>query len=161
MSKKIQTEEDAKALLKIDDWRSLSKDKVMDFISLVPNMSKEVALSAIEQFPNYVSMSKDIVDGLITLCDNGMNEITKGTDKCLEAYRLVLESLRKQLDEPISEENKKKINEQMIDIVNQMSSKDSEKNELIKTIINNGQKLLVGIVLVGGAVLGINYYNNK
>ena len=162
MSKKIKTEEEVKSLLKIDDLRSMSKEKIMDFVSLIPNMDREVSLAAIEQFPNYVTMSNSMVDSLIKLCDNSSKEIGKGTDKCLDAYRLVLESLSAQLNnESLSVEDKKTINEQMIDIANKMSAKDSEKNQIISTIVNNSQKIMVGVLIVGAAILGVNSYNNR
>ncbi len=162
MNKKIKTEEEVKALLKIDDWRSMSKDKVMEFISLIPNMEREVSLAAIEQFPNYATMSSSMIDSLIKLCDNSSKEISKGTDKCLDAYRLVLESLSKQVDDKnLSPEDKKILNEQMIDIANSMSAKDSEKNQIISTIVNNGQRIMVGVLVVGAAILGVNAHNNK
>lgn len=162
MAKKIKSEKDIKALLKIDDWKDMPKEKIMDFVSLIPNMDREVSLAAIEQFPNYVTMSNNIVSSLIKLCDNSSKEIGKGTDKCLDAYRLVLDNLSKQLnDESLSLEDKKMINEQMIDIANKMSTKDSEKNQIISTIVNNGQKIMVGVLVVGAAILGVNAYKNK
>lgn len=162
MAKKIKSEKDIKALLKIDDWKDMPKEKIMDFVSLIPNMDREVSLAAIEQFPNYVTMSNNIVSSLIKLCDNSSKEIGKGTDKCLDVYRLVLDNLSKQLnDESLSLEDKKMINEQMIDIANKMSTKDSEKNQIISTIVNNGQKIMVGVLVVGAAILGVNAYKNK
>ena len=64
-------------------------------------------------------------------------------------------------NELLSVEDKKIINEQMIDIANKMSAKDSEKNQIISTIVNNGQKIMVGVLIVGAAILGANYYNNS
>ena len=162
MSKQIKTEEEVKLLLKIDDWRSMSKEKIIDFISLIPNIDREVSLAAIEQFLNDVTMSNSMVDSLSKRCDNSSKEIGKGTDKCLDAYRLVLESLSAQLNnESLSVKDKKIINEQMIDIANNMSAKDSERNQIISTIVNNGQKIMVGVLIVGAAILGANYYNNS
>lgn len=58
-------------------------------------------------------------------------------------------------------EDKKIINEQMIDIANKMSAKDSEKNQIISTIVNNGQKIMIGVLIVGATILGVNSYNNR
>ena len=60
-----------------------------------------------------------------------------------------------------SVEDKKIINEQMIDIANKMSAKDSEKNQIISTIVNNGQKIMIGVLIVGATILGVNSYNNR
>ncbi|MEG1565996.1 MAG: hypothetical protein RR342_04625 [Bacilli bacterium] len=37
----------------------------MEFVSIIPKVDKEVALSIINKFPNYVEMSKDMVGGMI------------------------------------------------------------------------------------------------
>lgn len=37
--------------LAIEDFRNISKDKIMEFVSAIPNMDKEVAIKIIEQFP--------------------------------------------------------------------------------------------------------------
>ena len=49
----------------------------------------------------------------------------------------------------------------MIDIANKMSAKDSEKNQIISTIVNNGQKIMIGVLIVGVTILGVNSYNNR
>ena len=61
----------------------------------------------------------------------------------------------------LSVEDKQIINEQMIDIANKMSAKDSEKNQIISTIVNNGQKIMIGVLIVGATILGVNSYNNR
>ena len=41
--------------LGIEDFRHLSKEKVVEFISMIPNMEPEVAKAAIAQFPEFIS----------------------------------------------------------------------------------------------------------
>ena len=69
-SKKLMSEEDVKKALNVKDFRSLSKDKIMDFVSIIPNIDKEIAISIINQFPNYAKLSKDMVGGMIGVCIN-------------------------------------------------------------------------------------------
>ena len=160
MGKTIVTEEEAKKLLKVDDWRAISKEKIMDFISFIPKIDKDLAISIINQFPNYVSFGTNIINSLIMLCDNTNKDLLEGQKQCLEAYKLVLESLKKQLDNPLSPEERDKINEQMIEIANAISEKDSEKNKIIDGIVSNGQKIITVTLVVGAAILGF-HYNNK
>lgn len=54
-SKKPLNEQKVLDKLGIDDFRHLSKEKVIEFVSLVPNMEPEVAKAAIEQFPEFSS----------------------------------------------------------------------------------------------------------
>ena len=53
MSKTLVSVEEVKNALKIDSFRNLSKDKIMEFVSLIPNMDKEVAINIIEQYPAF------------------------------------------------------------------------------------------------------------
>jgi hypothetical protein len=47
--------------LGIEDFRHLSKEKVVEFISMIPNMEPEVAKAAIAQFPEFTSTIKSIM----------------------------------------------------------------------------------------------------
>ena len=49
--KRYHSEEAVKKALKIESFRNLTKDKVMEFTSMIPYMEKEVALEIIKQFP--------------------------------------------------------------------------------------------------------------
>ena len=55
------TEKQVLKKLGISDFRHLSKDKVIKFASMVPNMQPEVAKKALEQFPNFASTSLDLM----------------------------------------------------------------------------------------------------
>ncbi len=59
MSKKIMDEKEVKEILKIDDFRKMSKNKIVEFVSMLPKMDKEVALASINKFPNYAVMAKE------------------------------------------------------------------------------------------------------
>ena len=52
--KRYHSEEAVKKALKIESFRNLTKDKVMEFTFMIPYMEKEVALEIIKQFPVYV-----------------------------------------------------------------------------------------------------------
>ena len=53
MSQHLVSEDQVKKALHIDSFRNLSKDKIMEFASLIPNMDKDVAISIINQFPQH------------------------------------------------------------------------------------------------------------
>ena len=70
LTQKIVSEEEVKKILNIESFRNLSKDKVMEFISLIPDMDKEVAISIINQFPNYVDLAKQTTESFNETRDN-------------------------------------------------------------------------------------------
>ena len=51
MAQQLVSTEQVKQALGIESFRNLSKDKIIEFVSLIPNMDKEVSISIINQFP--------------------------------------------------------------------------------------------------------------
>lgn len=62
MSQYLVFEDQVKKALQIDSFRNLSKDKIMEFASLIPHMDKEVAIAIINQFPAYVESSRNMIE---------------------------------------------------------------------------------------------------
>lgn len=53
MDRSLVTEEQVKNALKISDYNEMSKKKMKQFISLIPDMDSKVATEIINQFPSY------------------------------------------------------------------------------------------------------------
>lgn len=47
MAQQLLSVEQVKEALGIETFRNLSKEKIMEFVSLIPNMDKDVAMSII------------------------------------------------------------------------------------------------------------------
>ena len=67
--KKYYSEEAVKKALQIDSFRNLSKEKVMEFTSMIPYMEKEVAMEVIKQFPIYVDFAKTVIEHYTQICE--------------------------------------------------------------------------------------------
>ena len=151
------TEEDVKKALDITDFRSVSKEKIMDFVSIIPNVDKEVAISIINQFPNYKDMAKDMVSGLMNLCDLALNDAKAGKKDVIESYKIVLETLKEELnDGKITSKKRKKINEQMISIADKIDNVNDKHNAYVKDILMKVGGTIAGALVVGAAILGVN-----
>ena len=50
MSQHLVSEDQVKKALHIDSFRNLSKDKIMEFASLIPNMDKDVQFLLLTSF---------------------------------------------------------------------------------------------------------------
>ena len=95
--KKYYSEEAVKKALQIDSFRNLSKEKVMEFTSMIPYMEKEVAMEVIKQFPIYVDFAKEEYE------------------KAVDAHQFVLESFSKQLEnENLTAEERANLSDKMI-----------------------------------------------
>ena len=70
MAQNLVSEEQVKDALQINKFSEISKDKIMEFVSLIPNMDKEVAIAIINQFPAYADSANNMVAQLNDMCDN-------------------------------------------------------------------------------------------
>ena len=157
MKKLIKSEEEVKKILGIKDFRKLSKKKVIEFASLLPNMNKEVAKSVIAQFPKYSDMVNNIVSYFSKVCNKKKKKGSDTTKESIKSYIIILDSLKEQLqDKNLSFEQQEKISNKMIEVADKIAKLDAEHKNFIKDIM----KGLGGIAIVGlgfaGAILGIN-----
>lgn len=93
MSHNLVTESQVKNALNIESFRNLSKDKIMEFVSLIPSMDKDVALAIINQFPEYSEMAKCMVEQLTVTCDAAIAENASSQNTVYAAYRKILDDL--------------------------------------------------------------------
>lgn len=161
MKKKMMSEEEVKKALDITDFRSLSKEKVIEFISIIPKVDKEVAMAIINQIPNYLEMAKEMVNGMINLCDAALQDAKIGRKDVIESYRVVLETLKERLqDETLTTVEKNKITDDMIAVAEKIDAVNDKHNAHIKDILIGAGKSVLGVAVICVAIFGaIN--NNK
>jgi len=163
MKKKMMLEEDVKKALNITDFRSLSKEKIMEFVSIIPKVDKEVAISIINQFPNYADMAKDMVGGMINLCDNALQDAKVGRKDVIESYRVVLETLKEELNKgDLSIDDRKRITDDMLVVAEKIDAVNDKHLEFLKDTLKKVGGTIAGVVVVGVAILGaIDSNKNK
>ena len=72
--------------LDIPDFRHLTKDKVIEFATMVPRMNPEVAKKALEQFPNFASTSLDVMKEYRTILEKSMDQDQESAQVCYDMY---------------------------------------------------------------------------
>lgn len=160
MSKTLVSVEEVKNVLKIDSFRNLSKDKIMEFVSLIPNMDKEVAIKIIEQYPAFAKLSESMVAQLNKMCDTALEKNEESQRLTIQAYKQILDELSNQLHmEDISKEEREKITKQMIEIVDKISVKDTENKAFIDKIVKYGAGFAFGVLVLGVAILKRERYS--
>ena len=157
MAKYMATENDVKKALAIDSFRNISKDKIMEFVSAIPNMDKEVAIKIIEQFPSYAESANNMIAQLNTMCSNAMEENGESQKEVIEAYKKILDDLGEVLKkDAITAEERTQITKQMIDIADRISAKDTENKEFLSGITKYGGHIIVSALVLGAVILGVN-----
>lgn len=156
MKNKLMTEEEVKKKLGVQDFRSITKDKLMQFVSIIPKLDRELAIKIIEQFPSYADMATSMVGNLINLCNNAL-ENSKITEKeAIEAYKYCLETIRSEIESgELTPEEKEKYNKQMIDVADKISEIDVRNKKWLEDLIKYGSSVLGMTLAVGVAILGV------
>ena len=146
-----------KKALKIDSFRNLSKEKVMQFASMIPYMDKEVAMKVIDQFPVYADFGKAAIEQYAKICDNILEKNKESQAAVIHGYQTILDVLAKKMDkENLTEEERKSITEDMITVADKIAEADLNNKKFLEKM---GHLALCGIgaAVVGlAAVLGVN-----
>lgn len=151
------TEKQVLKKLDIPDFRHLSKDKIMTFFSMLPNMDPEVAMKALEQFPTYVGAVKELVSEYKCILERSLTDIATSEQSYFEICNSILNILSNMLEqEELSFDEKKFIIDKMLEIESHVSQKDTENKKHRLKIL--GLASVVIVTFIGGlaAVLGAN-----
>lgn len=101
MKKTLITKEDVKKALDISDFRSLSKEKLMEFVSMIPNIDKEVAIKIVEQFPRFSEMATSMINKMLDVCSIAIAENKVTEKEAINSYKMILETIKRELEDLI------------------------------------------------------------
>ena len=149
---------EAKVLRKLDipDFRHLTKDKVVSFVSMLPQMDPEVAKHALEQFPAFAETSLAIVgclkDSLATIVSGNTENMAEFNARCQEALSALEEELKR---EELTDEGRKLVIDGIMGIIGVISQKDSENKEFHHALFHEIVWACVIVFLGLGAPIGL------
>lgn len=161
MSKKLPkryvSEDAVKRALKIDSFRNLSKDKIMQFASMIPYMDKEVAIAIINQFPKFADFGKIAISDYMQICDNILKDNKENQAAVIHGYQTILDALAKRMEiESTTEEDRKAITEDMITVADKIALADLQNKKFLDKL---GTKVLwgvLGVTEIIGAGIGVH-----
>ena len=145
------TEKQALEKSNANSFREISKEKILDFMSMLPDMEPEVAKKALEQFPNFISYSTQVLNGYKETIEQAINCDGDNFQIVVGGRQAIIDSLSHLLkSEELSFEEKMEVAKRMTELADKNSS-DYSKHQ-------NHQKEMIGFftMLIGvffGAVL--------
>lgn len=162
MSQHLVSEDQVKKALHIDSFRNLSKDKIMKFASLIPNMDKDVAISIINQFPAYAESSRNMIEQYNVMCDKILQSNDDSRRDAVMAYKTVLDDLSSLLKQDgVTPELQEKITDKMILVADKIADLHEGNRNFLEGIIKYGTPLIGGALLLGAVILGVNVKGTK
>lgn len=134
MSKPL-TEQKVLKKLGIQDFRHLTKDKVITMASMLDKMDPEVAKKAIEQFPDFSTTMKEILQDY----KESLNRAQQSNDESVKSFYdscdTIISALQKELEKDnYTFEEKKYIIDKMMEVNKLKGEKDSENKRFIATM---------------------------
>lgn len=158
----IVSEEQVKKALQIDSFRNLSKDKIVEFASLIPHMDKDVAIAIINQFPAYVESSRNMIEQYNAMCDKVLQSNDDSRKDAVMAYKTILDDLSILLKQDgITPEQQEKITDKMILVADKIADLHEDNRNFLEGIIKYGTPLIGGALLLGAVILGVNVKGTK
>ncbi len=143
--------------LGISDFRHMTKDKIVKFASMLPYMDKEVALKALEQFPEYKDMSCQLADTYKQILSEILASNNKTVDASISACNKILDSLAKKLEkDDLTPDVIKSTQENMIKVAELMRDIDKQNKGFLLKIAGFGFLALAFVGGIAGALLGSN-----
>ena len=154
---KLMTEEKVLKKLGIDDFRHITKNKVIKMASMLDRVDPEVAKKAIEQFPDFSNTAKEILKEYKESLDKSLDLNADSVKSYYDACNSIISSLQKEVEnENLSFEEKKYFFDQMIEVSKMMGEKDSENKKFIAGCVALGAVVVTGVVAILGSALGGN-----
>lgn len=141
--------------LNIEDFRHMTKDKIVQFASMLPKMDPEVAKAALSQFPSFTGLATDLVTELKQLVSHTYALSNDSQTAFFGVCTKILSSLEKELeDENLSPEQKDQIENKMIEVAKMISEKDSENKKYTSHAMDVFAAITGVITLAAAALLG-------
>lgn len=143
--------------LDIEDFRHLTKDKVITMASMLNRMEPEVAKKALEQFPEFAKTAKEMLGDYKDTLDKGLKSNKESVKSYYDSCNTIILSLQKQLDNPnLSFDERKYIIDKMLEISKMMGEKDTENKKFIVTMAATATLAIGVVTAVLASVLGGN-----
>ncbi len=148
--------------LKIDDFRHLSKDKVMAFMSMIPDMDAEVAKQCIAQFPNFKEMGTEMLHVLIEGYNHIMEFGSESQKQAMAAYETILDALKDMLSwDELTFDQKQQVADKMVEVADRIAEIDTRWKEFLANLAKiGGMVAIVGLALAA-SLLGVEIDTSK
>ena len=149
-------EKKALELMQKDNFRGISKDNVMQLMSILDKVDPEVAKSIIAQLPEAIHGSVELEKAYSTVLAKGLSSAESTILSCFETEDEIILSLKKELErEDTTFEQKQFYYEKMEAAVIRKESKDTEHRSTILTVLRyGGEALLFGLGFCAFLFLG-------
>ena len=145
------TEQKVLHKLGIEDFRHITKDKVLVMATMLDKIDPEVAKKAIEQFPEFSKTMKEILTEYKAVLDAALKNNADSVQSFYATCDAIIQSLEKELDrDNLSFQERRDIIDKMIMVAQMKGEKDTDNKNFLVVMSRIG---LAALGLTTGALL--------
>jgi len=143
-------------LMKKDNFRGISKENVLQLVSILDKVDPEVAKELIAKMPEVIRGTVECVKNYNGVLEKGIDSFDYSSKSCYETEDMIVSALRNEIDKDgTSFEEKKYYIDKMEDAAKRKEEKDSEHKEYVTNILKfAGDGLKIAVVAIICAFLG-------
>lgn len=161
MSKKLATEQEVLDRFGWHDFRNMNSKDLIKFVSALPDMDREVAIKCIEQFPEFSKYGSKILDIVTKSFENTVKTNKDLADEVIQAYRDILDSLKKELRKRnLTQEDRTRITEMMVDVADRIAEIDKSHQHFHELVVKAAGAIGVAALATAGALIGLKINND-
>lgn len=150
-----KNEDELKKALEIDTWKNLSRDKLIKFVAMMPDMDKELALKVVEQFPEFKRFVSDALDVIEKRHESTLSHNKQSQEYYHQGIREIREILKRELENyNLAWDQRKFIIEKLMETAHLEFAKDSENKRFLDSMFGKVTLVAGAAIAVGAAVLG-------
>ncbi len=138
------------------DFRSINKNQLIEFVTSIPDMDKEVAIKCIEQFPEFKQQSTAIVQELYKQYNSITEDHKFGRTKAMDAYQNILDNLSIELENTeMTHDQKQELINTMIEIADKIADLQRDSDSFLEKVLHWGSGVAMFAIAAGAAILGV------
>ncbi len=143
-------------MMQKENFRGISKDNVMQLVSILDKVDPEVAKAIIAQMPEVVRGMVENEKAYAGVLTKGIESCDMSTSSCFQTEDDIVKALQKEIDkEDTTFEQKKYYFEKMAEAAERKEHKDTEhKNILMNLVKFGGQFFVIGLIITAGIFIG-------
>lgn len=156
MANRLLTADQVKEYLNITDFRHMTRDKLIEFVSAIPNMDKEVAIKTIEQFPEFSGYAKVLVGHYEAMCKSILEKNGSSVQTVMGGYKQTLDVLGEITKaDDLDQADRRFFAEKMVEVADKMADFDATNKSFLAGVTKYATWFAGGILLICAAVLGV------
>lgn len=156
MNNLTTSEKRALEFMQKDNFRGISKNNVMQLMSILDKVDPDVAKSLIAQMPEVVKGVVENEKAYAGVLTKGIESCDMSTSSCFQTEDDIVKALQKEIDkEDTPFEQKQYYFEKMAEAAERKEHNDTEhKNNILTILKYSGEALMIGLIITAGIFIG-------